>query len=80
MDTVGAFEAKTHLPRLLDRVARGESVTITRHGRPVAMLVPVVEHRELALQSMARIRQRRARLRRAGIQELIETTHEGHRH
>ena len=41
MDSVGAFEAKTHLPRLLDRVARGESVTITRHGRPVARLVPV---------------------------------------
>ena len=79
MDTVGAFEAKTHLARLLDRVARGESVTITRHGRPVAKLVPVVERRERAQQAMARIRQRRTRLRGAGIQELIETIHEGHR-
>jgi prevent-host-death family protein len=40
METVGAFEAKTHLGELLDRVARGESVTITRHGKPVAQLVP----------------------------------------
>jgi prevent-host-death family protein len=40
MDTVGAFEAKTHLAELLDRVERGESVTITRHGKPVAQLVP----------------------------------------
>jgi len=40
METVGAYEAKTHLPKLLDRVQRGESITITRHGRPVAMLVP----------------------------------------
>lgn len=40
METVGAFEAKTHLGELLDRVERGESVTITRHGRPVAQLVP----------------------------------------
>jgi prevent-host-death family protein len=39
--TVGAFEAKTHLAALLDRVARGEKVTITRHGVPAAVLVPV---------------------------------------
>jgi prevent-host-death family protein len=38
--TVGAYEAKTHLPRLLARVARGERITITKHGVPVAMLVP----------------------------------------
>jgi prevent-host-death family protein len=41
MDTVGAFEAKTHLSSLLERVAQGESFTITRHGKPVARLVPV---------------------------------------
>ncbi len=40
METVGAFEAKSHLAELLDRVERGESVTITRHGRPIAQLVP----------------------------------------
>ena len=41
MTEVGAYEAKTHLSRLLDRVARGERITITRHGVPVADLVPV---------------------------------------
>jgi prevent-host-death family protein len=41
MASVGAFEAKTHLSELLDRVARGERITITRHGVPVAILVPV---------------------------------------
>ena len=40
MQSVGAYEAKTHLPALLDRVAQGEEITITRHGVPVAMLVP----------------------------------------
>lgn len=40
MRTVGAYEAKTHLPRLLDDVANGESITITKHGVPVARLVP----------------------------------------
>ena len=39
MITVGAFEAKTHLSRLLDQVAAGEEVTITKHGKPVARLV-----------------------------------------
>jgi prevent-host-death family protein len=40
MRTIGAYEAKTHLPRLLDEVERGERITITKHGRPVAVLVP----------------------------------------
>ena len=40
MNTVGSYEAKTHLPKLLERVAHGESIMITRHGQAVAMLVP----------------------------------------
>lgn len=40
MATVGAYQAKTHLADLLDRVERGERITITRHGKPVADLVP----------------------------------------
>ncbi|MCB9949155.1 MAG: type II toxin-antitoxin system prevent-host-death family antitoxin [Rhodospirillaceae bacterium] len=42
MITVGAFDAKTHLSALLEQVARGEEVLITRHGRAVARLVPAV--------------------------------------
>jgi prevent-host-death family protein len=41
MRSVGSYEAKTHLPRLLEEVARGETITITKHGVPVARLVPV---------------------------------------
>jgi len=41
MYTVGAFEAKTHLSKLLDRVAKGERITIEKHGVPVAILQPV---------------------------------------
>lgn len=40
MESVGAYEAKTHLPRLLEAVAAGKSVIITKHGVPVAQLVP----------------------------------------
>ena len=39
MITVGAFEAKTHLSALLDKVAAGEDVLITKHGKAVARLV-----------------------------------------
>ena len=40
METVDANEAKTHLPKLLERVAEGHQVTITKKGRPLAVLVP----------------------------------------
>jgi len=40
METVGAYEAKTHLPKLLARVIKGERITITKHGIPVAVLQP----------------------------------------
>jgi prevent-host-death family protein len=39
MITIGAFEAKTHLSSLLERVAAGEEVVITKHGKPLARLV-----------------------------------------
>lgn len=40
-NTVGAYEAKTHLSELLEKVEAGQEITITRHGSPVAKLVPV---------------------------------------
>ena len=45
MKSVGSFEAKTHLPQLLERVAQGEEFLITKHGKPVARLVPAVTDR-----------------------------------
>lgn len=44
MTTVGAYEAKTKLPELLKRVELGEHITIARHGKPVAVLVPAGEY------------------------------------
>lgn len=81
MDSIGAYEAKTHLPRLLNRIARGESVTITRHGRPVARLVPVEEDdRDRARQAAQRIVERRRHLKPAALAELVDSLHEGHRY
>ena len=40
-NTVGAYEAKTHLSELLEKVEAGEEIVITKYGAPVAKLVPV---------------------------------------
>lgn len=40
MSTISAYDAKTHFSSLLERAGEGETVVITKHGRPVAKLVP----------------------------------------
>jgi prevent-host-death family protein len=63
MKTVGSYEAKTHLPELLEEAAKGERITITKHGHPVAMLVPVesesVPDRREAIRAMKEFRRGR---------------------
>ncbi len=65
MEEIGAFEAKNTLGALLDRVQRGEEIIITRHGKPVARLVPNTDRidRNQARATMQRIRDRAQRLR-----------------
>ncbi|HEY2827463.1 MAG TPA: type II toxin-antitoxin system prevent-host-death family antitoxin [Pirellulales bacterium] len=55
-NTIGAYAAKAHLSELLEKVAGGEEITITKHGTPVAKLVPVKkkstpEERRAAIES-----------------------------
>ncbi|MPZ98028.1 MAG: type II toxin-antitoxin system prevent-host-death family antitoxin [Dehalococcoidia bacterium] len=45
MKTIGAYEAKTNFSKLLEAVGRGEEITITKHGVPVARLVPAERRR-----------------------------------
>ena len=45
MKQVGVYNAKTHFTQLLDEVERGETIEITRHGKPVARLTPLHERR-----------------------------------
>lgn len=61
MRSVGAFEAKTHLSELLAAVEQGETVVITRRGRPVARLVPEPSSPDRAA-AIARIRALRERV------------------
>ncbi len=74
MDAIGAFEAKTHFSELLDRVRRGERITITKRGVPTAMLVPVDDRETLSPpDAVARLRRiRKGFSAGAGIRDLIE--------
>lgn len=76
MRSVGSYEAKTHLPRLLDEVAAGETIVITKRGVPVARLVPAEEPRpdiDAVIESIREFRTREnITLGGISIRELIE--------
>jgi prevent-host-death family protein len=67
MEAVGAYEAKTHLPRLLDDVAAGKSVVITKHGVPVARLVPARQQAAEPREVIAALRNARRGVRLDGL-------------
>ncbi|HET6895194.1 MAG TPA: type II toxin-antitoxin system prevent-host-death family antitoxin [Candidatus Baltobacteraceae bacterium] len=46
MKTVGAFEGKTHFSALIDEAARGETIIITKKGKPVAQIGPVASQKD----------------------------------
>ena len=66
MTTVTAYEAKTHLPRLIRAAERGETVIITRHGKPVAQLGPVQDLRREEIAEVIE-RMKRARAQRPKV-------------
>jgi len=75
METVGAYEAKTHLPKLLERVLKGERITITKHGVPVAVLQPPDPQKNVDIKSViAELREFRDKhsLEGLSIREMIE--------
>ena len=77
METIGTFEAKTHLTRLLDRVAAGEQITITRHGTPIARLVPVKSTGSRQIrETIAKYQRDTQRLRQSTQQIVPETQDE----
>ncbi len=48
-NTVSSFDAKTHLSQLLQEVEKGQSITITRRGKPIARLVPAQQETDLSV-------------------------------
>lgn len=81
MESIGAFEAKTKLSELLDRASRGESFQITKHGRPIARLVPDrAFDREKSRAAAERLKLMRGMFGDMTREELICMKHEGHRY
>jgi len=72
MESIGAYEARTHLARLLEEVGRGRSITITKHGRPVARLVPPEPERADPGATIAALRAARVNLNGLNVRNLIE--------
>ena len=78
MTTVTAYEAKTHLPRLLRAAERGETVIITRHGKPVAQLGPVEDRgRDDIAAVIERMKRARAQRPRVTVEEILSARDEG---
>ena len=68
MVAVGSYEAKTKLPQLLAQVAKGARITITKHGQPVAMLVPIAGvGQKNAADTIGALRRFRRKKRRGGV-------------
>lgn len=81
MKTIQASEAKTKFLSILDDVERGESVTVTRHGKTVAQIIPVPpsdeERRERVERAIAGIRALRERIGKMSIEEILSARDEG---
>ncbi len=81
MKEVQASDAKVHLLRLLDEVERGETIVITRRGRPIARLTPEVDRRQQEINAaIAEIREMRKSAPKISVKEILALIHDGHRY
>lgn len=81
MREIQASEAKTHLPSLLDAVERGETLIITRHGKPIARIVPEQDQRRAQVERVfAEIEAFRKTMPALTLEEILSSRHEGHKY
>ena len=80
MIQVQASDAKTHLPSLLDKVEHGETIIITRHGKPIARLVPDPERRKAKFAELMVLREQIIKnVKLVTQEEILAWKHEGHK-
>lgn len=83
METVGIFEAKTNLSHLLERVAAGEKITISKRGVPVAILSPAqeekIDRKKAAIESIKKFRKNR-KSQGMSADEIVQLIHEGRKY
>jgi prevent-host-death family protein len=74
---VQVSDAKAHLPSLLDAVERGETIVITRHGKPIARIIPEVDRRRAELDRViAEIEEFRKTMPRIPLEEILWARHD----
>ena len=80
MRPVQASDAKTHLPLLLDEVERGETIPTTRHGKPIARLVPEADRRQAEISRVITDLRamRRDKDNKLSVAEILASRHEDH--
>jgi prevent-host-death family protein len=85
MQTIQASEAKTKFLRILDDVERGASIIVTRHGKPIARIIPdegvitanEIARREKVREAICDIEQLRKRVGKMSLAEIIDAKNEG---
>lgn len=78
---VQASDAQSQLPQLLDEVDRGETIVITRHGRPIARIVPEAHRGQQEIdQAIEDIQELRKHIGKVSIEEILAWRHEGHKY
>jgi prevent-host-death family protein len=81
MREIQASEAKAKLPQLLDDVERGETVVITRHGKPIARLVPEVDRRRAEIAAaIAGLKALQKETGKITVEELLAARDEGRKY
>ena len=81
MRDIQASDAKTHLPQILNVVERGETVRITRHGRPIARIVPEINRRQAEIDKViTNIRALHKRTGKITAEELVSFHHEWYKY
>jgi prevent-host-death family protein len=81
MREIQSSEMKARLPQFLDAVEQGETIVITRHGRPVAHLVPApVGDRDRVRRALEAISKLRRTIKPVSLDELRSWRHEGRKY
>jgi len=81
MREIQASDAKARLPQLLDDVERGETLVITRHGRPIARIVPETNRRQEEVdKALSSIRDLRKRTTKLSLKQILSARDEGRKY
>ena len=81
MREVQSSEAKARFSQILDEVERGETVVITRHGKPVARIAPEENaRREGVRKAIAELEEFRKTMPKLTLEEILSARHEGHKY